>query len=161
MKVPLMKLFVSQIYSPVKIIIKILSDQSRCGAWFVFPCWWKDALCFVEASQSVDSWFNKNQTEFAVLVLAIAFQMLADGNGFFDQIVQILWDVWFQTQRFHDPQDLVTGNETDLGNTMRITKDDTCLMGVRQEERMKIIRNQHWIGFRRQSAGCLLPSYRN
>lgn len=74
----------------------------------------------------MNSRLNKNQTELAVLVLAAAFQMLADGDSLLDQIVQILWDVWLQTKRFHDAQDFVTADETHLGHTMRITKDDTC-----------------------------------
>lgn len=70
---------------------------------------------------------DQNQTEFAVGVLAIAFQMLSDGNGFLDQIVQILWDVRFQTDRFHDAQNFVAADKSHLCNTMRITQDDTFI----------------------------------
>lgn len=74
----------------------------------------------------MNSRFNKNQAEFTVLVFAAAFQMLADGDSFFDQIVEILWDVGFQAKRFHDTQNFVAANEAYLGNTVRITKDDAC-----------------------------------
>ena len=73
----------------------------------------------------MDSRLNKNQTEFAVLVLAVALQMLADGNSLLDQVVEILWDVWLQTKSLHDTEDFVAADETDLGHSMGITKDDT------------------------------------
>lgn len=38
---------------------------------------------------------DQNKTEFAVHVLTVTFQMLADRDGFLDQVVQILRDVWF------------------------------------------------------------------
>lgn len=76
----------------------------------------------------MDTRFDQNQSEFGVLVLSVALQMLADGDGFLDQIVQILWDVWPQAQRFQDSQDFVAADETHLSNTVRITKDDTCFV---------------------------------
>lgn len=75
----------------------------------------------------MDTRFDQNQSEFGVFVLSVALQMLADGDSLLDQIVQIFWDVWSQAQSFQDPQDFVAADETHLSNTMRITKDDTCL----------------------------------
>lgn len=73
----------------------------------------------------MNSWFYENQTEFTVLVFTVAFQMLADGDGFLDQIVKILRNIWFQTQRFHDAKDFVTANKAHLSNTMGISQNDT------------------------------------
>lgn len=75
----------------------------------------------------MDTWFNQDQTELAVFVFTIAFQMLADSDSFLDQVVQIFWDIWTQTQRFQDAQDFVTAYKTNLGNTVWITKNDTYL----------------------------------
>lgn len=53
--------------------------------------------------------------------------MLSDGNSLLDQVVQILRDLWGQTVRSQDSQDLVTGDDLSLGNTVGISQDDTNL----------------------------------
>lgn len=73
----------------------------------------------------MNSGFDQNQSEFAVNVLTVTFQMLADADGSLDQVVKILWDVWFQSNSLHDSEDFVSVHETDLGNTMRVTKNNT------------------------------------
>lgn len=113
--------------APDTFILHFLRYQSGCGARFVLPCWRKHTLGLVEAGQTMNTGLDQNQTEFAVGVLAIAFQMLSDGNGFLDQIVQILRDVRFQTDRFHDAQNFVAADKSHLCNTMRITQDDTFI----------------------------------
>jgi hypothetical protein len=45
----------------------------------------------------VDSGLNQNEAELSVLVLAVALEMLADGHGLLDELVQILWDLWGQS----------------------------------------------------------------
>jgi len=74
----------------------------------------------------VDPGLDQNQTELAVLVLAVALQVLADGDGLLDHVVQILGNVGLQTHRLHDAQDLVSVDETHLGNSVRVTQDDAC-----------------------------------
>ena len=57
--------------------------------------------------------------------LAVSLQVLTNADGLLDQVVQVLWKVRGETLGLEDSQDLVAGNETDLGNTMRISEDDT------------------------------------
>lgn len=73
----------------------------------------------------MDSRLDKNQTEFAVDVLTVAFQMLSDADGALDEEVEVLGDVWFQTDGFHDAKNLVAVDEANLSDSVRVTKDDT------------------------------------
>ena len=47
----------------------------------------------VVSGQSVNPALYQNQTELAILVLTVDFQMLAHHNSFLDHVVQVLWDV--------------------------------------------------------------------
>ena len=51
--------------------------------------------------------------------------MFADSDSLLDEAVEILGEVGCQTFSLQDPQDLVAGDETDLGNTMGVTQDHT------------------------------------
>ena len=51
----------------------------------------------VVTSQSVDSRFDQNETEFGVLILSVTFQMLSDGHGLLDQVVEIFGNFWRET----------------------------------------------------------------
>lgn len=51
--------------------------------------------------------------------------MLSDADGTLDEEIQILRDVWFQTDSFHDAENFVAVDKSNLGNSMRVTKDDT------------------------------------
>lgn len=53
--------------------------------------------------------------------------MLSDRDSLLDQEVQVLWDLWSQTVRFQDSQDLVTGDNLGLGNTVSISQENTDL----------------------------------
>jgi hypothetical protein len=53
--------------------------------------------------------------------------MLTDGDSLLDKMVQILGDFRSKTAGLQDTEDLVTGDGLDLGNTMRITENDTNL----------------------------------
>jgi len=53
--------------------------------------------------------------------------MLSDRDGLLDQVVQVLWDRWSQTFRLEDSEDLVTSDESDLGNSLRVSQLDTNL----------------------------------
>lgn len=55
-----------------------LCNERRCCCRFVLPCWRQYALQHVVPGESVDSWLDENQAEFAVNVLSVAFQMLTD-----------------------------------------------------------------------------------
>lgn len=104
-------------------------NQSRSSGWDVFPGWWNFAGFLVVSGQSVNSWLDQNQTKFGILVLSVSFQMLADGDGTLDHVVNIFREIWGKTLSLQDSQDLVTSNETDLGNTMGIPEDNTFIIG--------------------------------
>lgn len=53
--------------------------------------------------------------------------MLSDGNGLLDEVVKVLRDGGVQTVGLEDPQNLVTGDESDLGDTVAVSEDDTDL----------------------------------
>lgn len=75
----------------------------------------------------MDSRLDQNQSELRVLVLSVSLQVLSDGNSLLDQEVQVLWDLWGQTVRFQDSQDLVTSDNLGLGNTVSISQKNTNL----------------------------------
>lgn len=103
-----------------------LGNKSRGGARLVLPVGSQHALRFVVASQTVNSGLDQNQTEFTVLILAVALQVLADGDSLLDHVVQILWDVGLESNRLHYAQNFVAVNKAHLGHTVRVTQDDTC-----------------------------------
>lgn len=43
--------------------------------------------------------FNENQTVLGILVLAVAFKMLTDGNGLLDQVVQVFRNFGSETYK--------------------------------------------------------------
>lgn len=102
-----------------------LCDESRSGARLVLPVRWKDGLDLVVAGQTVNTRFNQNQAEFAVDVLTIAFQMLADAHGSLDQEVKVLGNVGLEADGLHDSQNFVAVDESHLSDTVRVTKNDT------------------------------------
>lgn len=104
-----------------------LVNQSRGSSRFVLPVWWQDRDSSVVSSQSVDSRFDQNQSELSVLVLSVSFQVLSDRDSLLDQEVQVFWDFWSQTVRLQDSQDLVTGDNLSLGDTVSISQQDTDL----------------------------------
>ena len=75
----------------------------------------------------MDSGLDQNQSELGVLVLSVSLQVLSDGDSLLDQVVQVLWDLWSQTVRLQDSHDLVTSDETGLGDTVSISQQDTDL----------------------------------
>lgn len=75
----------------------------------------------------MDSRFDQNQSELGVLVLSVSLQVLSDRDSLLDQEVQILWDLWGQTVGLQDTQDLVTSDNLGLGNTVRVSQQDTDL----------------------------------
>lgn len=58
----------------------------------LFPHRW-ELLCFlVIAGKTMDSALDQDQPEFGILVFPVPLEMLSDGNGFLNQMVQILGD---------------------------------------------------------------------
>jgi hypothetical protein len=58
-----------------------LCDEGRGGGALVPPGGGKDTDGLVVAGQTVDAGLDQNQAELGVLVLAVALEVLADGNG--------------------------------------------------------------------------------
>lgn len=106
---------------------KSLVDQSGGSSGLVLPVWWQDSNSSVVSGQSVDSRFDQNQSELRVLVLSVLVQVLSDRDSLLDQEVQILWDLWSQTVGLQDSQDLVTSDNSSLGDTVSISQDNTNL----------------------------------
>ena len=59
--------------------------------------------------------------------LPVPLEMLADGDGLLDQVVEVLGDGRSEALRLQDTQDLVAGDKTHLGDTVRVTQDHTCV----------------------------------
>ena len=78
----------------------------------------------------MDTRLHQNQTVFGIDVLAAALQMLADGDGLLDQMVEILGDFWGHALRLEDSEDLVAGDASDLGDAVRVTQNHTDLRGA-------------------------------
>jgi len=75
----------------------------------------------------VNTGLDENEAELGVLVLAVDLKMLADGDRLFDEVPEVLWDGWCQSLRLEDTKDLVTGDEADLGDAVRVTEGNTNL----------------------------------
>jgi len=73
----------------------------------------------------VDTRLSQNESELGVLVLAVALQMLADSDGSLDHVEQVLWQVRGEALGLEHAQNLVSGDEAHLGNTVRVPQDDT------------------------------------
>ena len=58
-----------------------LSDKGAGGSRLVLPGGGKDTDGLVVTGQTVDTGLDENQAELGVLVLAVALEVLADGNG--------------------------------------------------------------------------------
>lgn len=97
----------------------------------------------------MNSTLNENETKLGVLVFSVDFQVFADGDGFFDEVVEVFGDgggeacqsrsrQWHKsaivnrkrqtrTVALQDPEDLVAGDEAHLGDSVRVTEGDTDL----------------------------------
>ena len=106
-----------------------LGDKGGSGGGLVLEGGGNGTLGLVVTGKTVDTGLDKNEAELGVHVLAVALKVLADGNGLLDEVVKVLRDLRSKTLRLEDTEDLVTGDETDLGNTLRVTELNTDLRG--------------------------------
>ena len=90
----------------------------------LLPC---DDLGLVVPGQPVDPGLDENEAELGVLVFAAPLQVLADGDGFLDEEVDVLWKVGGKSLPLEDTQDLVTSHETDLDDNVGTPQNDTNL----------------------------------
>ena len=75
----------------------------------------------------MDSRFDENEPELAILVLSILFQMLSHVDSFLDQVVEILGDSGGQTILLEDSHDLVSGNTLNLGDSVVVSQNNADL----------------------------------
>ena len=81
----------------------------------------------VVSGQSVDSAFDQNQPIFAILVLPVLLQVLSDAQGSLDHAVQIFRNLRSTSSLLQDSQDLSASEESDLGNSMLVSKQHSDL----------------------------------
>ena len=106
-----------------------LGDHGRSSSRLVFPVSRKLSGYSVVPGETVDTALDQNKTELRVLVLTVSLQVLSDLNSLLDQHVQILWDFGCKSVGLEDTNDLLSGNRADLGDTVRVTKNNTDLGG--------------------------------
>ena len=58
-----------------------LCDESAGSGALVLPCGWEGTDGLVVAGETVDTGLEQNEAELAVLVLAVALEVLADSDG--------------------------------------------------------------------------------
>lgn len=78
---------------------RCLGNQGRGRGSFILPHRRQLASALVVAGQAVDAGLDENHAVLAVLVLAVALQVLAHRDGLFDQVVQVFGDFRGQTYR--------------------------------------------------------------
>lgn len=57
-----------------------LCDEGAGSGALVSPGWWEDTNGLVVAGETVDTGLDENEAELAVLVFAVALEMLADSD---------------------------------------------------------------------------------
>jgi hypothetical protein len=95
----------------------------------LFPVGGQLTGSLVVAGKTMDTGFDKNQTELGIFVLAAALQMLADRHSLLDELVQVLGNLRSETVGLENTENLVTSNIFDLGNAVGVTKNHTNLRG--------------------------------
>jgi len=101
--------------------IRALGNESRRGAAVVLEGGRDLLLGLVVACQTVDTRLDENETELGVPVFSVDLEMLADGNGLFDEVPKVLRDGRCETVRFQDTEDFVSSEEANLGDTVRVS----------------------------------------
>jgi len=76
-----------------------LCHHSTGSRALVLPVGLQNTNSLVVSAETVDSGFDQDESEFGVFVLAVALEVLSDGDSLLDQHVEILWDFWCKTVR--------------------------------------------------------------
>ena len=77
--------------------------------------------------QAVDPGLDEDEPKFGILILAVPLKVFPDAHGLLDEVVNILWDVGSEAFGLEDPKDLVSGDESHLGDTMAVPEDNSNL----------------------------------
>ena len=75
----------------------------------------------------MDPGLDENESELSILILAVPLQMLTDAHRLFDEVVNILRNVGGEALGLQDPEDLVAGDESHLGDTVAVPENDADL----------------------------------
>ena len=75
----------------------------------------------------MDPGLDENESELSILILAVPLQMLPDAHRLFDKVVNILRNVGGEALGLQDPEDLVAGDESHLGDTVAVPENDADL----------------------------------
>ena len=75
----------------------------------------------------MDPGLYENEPELGILILAVPLQMLPDAHRLLDEVVNILRNVGGEALGLQDPEDLVTGDESHLGDTVAVPENDADL----------------------------------
>jgi phosphomevalonate kinase len=76
---------------------KEIKQNNKKNKDILFPGDWQSSGSLVVTSESVNSAFNQNQSEFATKIFVVSFKMLAQRNSLFHQVIQIFWNSWGQS----------------------------------------------------------------
>lgn len=71
----------NQFISFIEAVCTRLCDKGAGSGALVSPSWWQGTDGLVVAGETVDTGLDENQAELAVLVLAVALEVLADGHS--------------------------------------------------------------------------------
>ena len=77
----------------------------------------------------MDSALDEDESELAILILSISFQVLPDVDSLLDEVVEVLGDAGSEAVLLEDSENLVSGNTLDLGDAVVVSEDDTDLRG--------------------------------
>ena len=81
----------------------------------------------VVSSESVDSAFLNGQSELAVHVVLALLKMLSHRDGLLDEMIEVLGQFRCTAVLLEYSMDLLSSEESDLWNTVLVSKDDTDL----------------------------------
>ena len=69
----------------------------------------------------MNSAFNKNESELAILILSISLKMLPDVDSLLDKVVEILWNFGGETVFLQDSEDLASSDALNLGDSVVVS----------------------------------------
>ena len=76
-----------------------LGDEGRGGGRLIFEVWWENTLLSVVAGESVNSGFDKNQTEFTVTILEDKFKVISKVSFFLKDHVRYIFIKFYKRQK--------------------------------------------------------------
>ena len=81
------------------------------------------------AREAVDTRLDQNEAELRVGVVAVALEVLANGDSLLDQVVEVLRDLGGKAVGLKNTENLVSSDGLDLSDSVRVAEDDADLRG--------------------------------